>query len=174
MAQFLALEAKGWKGRGGTAIHLNPDAEKFFLSIAKSFGSNGALRMGEVRLGDRLVASKMCILHNNRLHALKEAFDEEYSAYSPSMTLLFAMIEKSYEAGFEALELLGDAEPMKVRFGTSEHRTMIIRSYKPGTSTPRYLFWDKAVPALKPYNARRKNRKKAQLKAAKSQSGPSN
>lgn len=173
MDQFLALEAKGWKGRSGTAIHLDPKAEKFFRSIATSFGSNGALRMGEVRLGDRLIASKLCLLHGNRLYALKEAFDEEYFSFSPSMTLLMDMIEGAHENRFEALELLGDAEEMKVRFGTSERRTMMVRSYRPGPiSTPRYLFWGKAVPALKPFNDRRKKRKKSKLKAAKSSSGP--
>ncbi len=175
LKEFLALEAKGWKGRSGTAIHLNQDAEEFYSSLAIRFGRNGAIRMGEIRLGDRLVAAKLCILYSNRLYALKEAFDEEYSVYSPSMTLLFAMVEHSYEAGLEALELLGDAEPMKVRFGTSERRTLMIRSYKPGPiSTATYLFWDKAVPALKPYNDRRKERKKAQLKAPKATPGSSN
>lgn len=173
MDQFLELEAKGWKGRGGSAIRLRPNAEKFYRDIADRFNNTGALKMGEVRLGDKLVASKLCLLHGNRLYALKEAFDEDYSVFSPSMTLLFAMVEGAYESELEALELLGDAEDMKVRFCTSEHRTLILRSYKPGLiSTPQYLFWDKAVPALKPYNDRRKKRKQVLLKRAKSQSDP--
>ncbi len=168
MDQFLHLEALGWKGRGGTAINQDPQAEKFHRTIAKRFHKKGSLRMGEIRLDGRMVAGQMILVHGNRLWAIRSAYDEQYRLYGPGMTMLYSMIEAAFDSEFEAIELLGDADELKGRFSTSERRTMSLKSYRPGLiSTPKYLFWEKAVPVLKPMNDRRKQRKKDRLKSAK-------
>jgi CelD/BcsL family acetyltransferase involved in cellulose biosynthesis len=69
-----------------------------------------------------VVAFDLALLHAGRLHLLKTGYDEALRSLSPGLALRRAVIERCFELGLEAHELLGDDMPWKRLFATSERR----------------------------------------------------
>jgi CelD/BcsL family acetyltransferase involved in cellulose biosynthesis len=129
LARGLAVEASGWKGAGGTAIVSSPDTDVFYRSVAHAFHRTGGLRLSELWLDDRLVAFDLSLLHAGRLHLLKTGYDERVRALAPGLVLRRAVIERCFELGLHAHELLGDDMPWKRLFATSERRHHRFSAY---------------------------------------------
>ena len=118
----LAVEAAGWKGREGTAIASSPATTRFYREVAAAFEATGQLRVSSIALDGQLVAFALCLLHGNRLWQLKIAFDEEYKRLAPGLVMHVEAVERCFELGLTAYELLGDRSEWKDKFATS-HRT---------------------------------------------------
>jgi CelD/BcsL family acetyltransferase involved in cellulose biosynthesis len=76
-----------------------------------------------------MVAWDLGILHGNRLYSLKSGYLEEFRALAPGLVLELATIERCFEAGIDAHELLGSDEPYKLRFSTSERHHRVFRAF---------------------------------------------
>ncbi len=79
LPEFLALEASGWKGRGGTAILHNPDLKMFFAEIVKRFADEARLEWHIMRLSGRPVAAQLAFRSGAALVLAKWAFDEDFA-----------------------------------------------------------------------------------------------
>jgi CelD/BcsL family acetyltransferase involved in cellulose biosynthesis len=84
---FLAVEAKGWKGAEGSAIGLRPQDTAFFRSVAHQAHAAGRLQLLRLRVGGRIVAMKLNVRAAEASYALKIGYDEAYARFSPGVLL---------------------------------------------------------------------------------------
>jgi CelD/BcsL family acetyltransferase involved in cellulose biosynthesis len=131
LACGLAVEASGWKGAGGTAIVSAPDTHAFYRAVAHRFHATGRLKLSELWLDGRVVAFDLSLLHRGRLHLLKTGYDESVRSLAPGLVLRRAVIERCFELGLDAHELLGDDMPWKRLFATSERRHRSFSAFGP-------------------------------------------
>jgi CelD/BcsL family acetyltransferase involved in cellulose biosynthesis len=144
------LEAAGWKGAAGTAMVSAEETARFYRSVATAFQQLGELRLSTIVLDGELAAFDLCLLHSNRLWTLKSAYNESYRRLSPGMVLLLWEIERSFELGLEAVELLGGIEEYKLGFATSERGHLRFRAYRRRpASLARFAYRRWARPVLR-------------------------
>ena len=98
IAAFLDLEARGWKGRAGSALASHGDTEAWFRAILGAAADAGKLDMRALYLDDRPLAMLVNFLCPPGGFSFKTAFDEDYARFSPGVLLQQAN-----------LDLLGDA-----------------------------------------------------------------
>ncbi|HEX4737482.1 MAG TPA: GNAT family N-acetyltransferase [Allosphingosinicella sp.] len=86
-SEFLALEAKGWKGKAGSAMAADPATEHFFRrAIAEAFAA-GRLNFLRLDLDGRAVAMLTSFLAPPGAFGFKCTFDEDYARFSPGILL---------------------------------------------------------------------------------------
>jgi CelD/BcsL family acetyltransferase involved in cellulose biosynthesis len=122
------VEGSGWKGRAGTAILSTEEIAGFYRSIARTFHATGRLRLSRVALEGRAVAFDMSLLHERRLYLLKTGYDESFGHLSPGLVLRLSIVERCFELGLEAHELLGDDADWKRKFATDARQLYRFRS----------------------------------------------
>lgn len=83
---FLELEAKGWKGRRGTALACRDDTREFAL---RAFASDeeGQCRADVLMLDDNPVAVGIMVLSGKTAFTVKGAYDEAYARCSAGLLL---------------------------------------------------------------------------------------
>ena len=84
---FLALEARGWKGRAGTALACTPGGRAYFERVALEAHRRGRLVMHSLALGERPIAMSCKFLAGEGAFAYKIAYDEDYEQFSPGTLL---------------------------------------------------------------------------------------
>jgi CelD/BcsL family acetyltransferase involved in cellulose biosynthesis len=85
--EFLCLEARGWKGRRGSALDCSGPGRRFFSAIAAEAARRNRLMMLALRVGGRTVAMKCNFLAHEGAFAFKIAYDEAYARFSPGTLL---------------------------------------------------------------------------------------
>lgn len=123
------VEASGWKGRAGTAIVSAPETSTFYWELGRELAGRDALRLSRIALDGRTVAFDFCILHRNRLYLLKTGFDEELRRLAPGLVMRLSVIERCFESGLDAHELLGDASEWKDKFATERREHASFDAY---------------------------------------------
>jgi CelD/BcsL family acetyltransferase involved in cellulose biosynthesis len=116
LADAFEVEARGWKGGAGTAIASSPETRRFYEDVARWAARRGSLRLMQLRLDGRLLAFELDLLEGGSLYSLKAGFDPEHARHSPGHLVALAAVEEALAAGARTYELLGDAEPYKMRF----------------------------------------------------------
>jgi CelD/BcsL family acetyltransferase involved in cellulose biosynthesis len=94
---FLALEAKGWKGQKGSAMALENDRRVFFEQISHAAHERGKLMMLGLFLDNRPIALKCNFVTGRGGFAFKIAFDEEFSRSSPGVLLEIENVRRLHE-----------------------------------------------------------------------------
>jgi len=123
------VESSGWKGREGSAILSRADNQTFYRRLGERFHERGELRLSSISIDGRMVAWDFGILHRNRLYSPKSGYLEELKPLAPGLVLELATIERCFEEGIEAHELLGSDEPYKLRFSNSARRHRVFRAF---------------------------------------------
>ena len=90
---FLALEARGWKGRAGSALACHGETEAWFRAILSGAAAAGRLDMRVLDLGDRPLAMLVNFLCPPGGFSFKTAFDEDYARFSPGVLLQQANLD---------------------------------------------------------------------------------
>lgn len=85
--EFLALEAKGWKGKDGGALALTEANRVFFHEVIGAAFGRGRLLLSALRLNGKALAMKCSFRAVSGSYAFKIAFDEEYARFSPGVLL---------------------------------------------------------------------------------------
>ena len=86
-AEFLALEAAGWKGAGGSALASAPDTRALFEQALAGAAAAGRLERLALRLDERAIAMLVNFITPPGAYSFKTAFDEAYARFSPGMLL---------------------------------------------------------------------------------------
>ncbi|MBI1403619.1 MAG: GNAT family N-acetyltransferase [Porphyrobacter sp.] len=86
-AEFLALEAAGWKGKAGSALASAPDTAALFAAALPGAAAAGRLERLALRLDGRAVAMLANFLTPPGAYSFKTAFAEDYARFSPGMLL---------------------------------------------------------------------------------------
>ena len=87
LEKFLQLEAKGWKGRNGTALLCNPRDAAFARAAVGVLAREGCASMHTLSLDARPLSMQIILQCGAAAFTWKTAFDEEFSDFSPGMLL---------------------------------------------------------------------------------------
>lgn len=123
------LEASGWKGEAGTAILSAPETADFYRDIGRLFHQRGELRLSRIAFDGEAVAFSFCILWDSRLYSLKVGYDESRRKLVPGLVMQLSIVERCFELGFEAYELLGETSDWKGKMASDERRYVTLRAY---------------------------------------------
>ena len=130
---FFSLEARGWKGRSGSAIARCRRTKTFYEQVAHAASTRGYLRAYTLELNDAPISMHFGLFMNNSYYAPKIAYDETFSTYSPGQLLVKLAIEDLSTHGASRYEFLGPRAPWK-RIWTNDcrvHHTCYI--FRPST-----------------------------------------
>jgi CelD/BcsL family acetyltransferase involved in cellulose biosynthesis len=94
--RFMAMEARGWKGKIRSALVSDPNEARYFRTICRSAHATGRLHMLGLFLDDAPIAMQCNILARGGAFALKVAYDENFSKYSPGALLELENIDDMF------------------------------------------------------------------------------
>jgi CelD/BcsL family acetyltransferase involved in cellulose biosynthesis len=109
----LQLEAKGWKGRAGTAICQAADTLEFYTALARQAGYDGQLRLWFLRLNGQAIAFQYGLQDGTRHLLLKPAYDETHGAIGPGHLLIEMVLQDCIARGLQEFDFLGPDMPWK-------------------------------------------------------------
>jgi hypothetical protein len=135
VAEMLALEAAGWKGREGSAILNNPAEADFYTNLAPVAAAHGALRLALLREEGRLIAFEYCIVSDGVVLALKVGYAEDRARLQPGHILALMNIRDCCSRpDLHFYDMLGNSNRIaayKRRFATDYWTIFRIRVYGP-------------------------------------------
>lgn len=87
---FLAVEASGWKGAGGsgTAIALDPRLVAFYRALIDRFAPLDGCEISELRVAGRCAAAQFTLVVDGAWYLLKMGYDESLSPMAPGNLLV--------------------------------------------------------------------------------------
>ena len=88
LAQFLVLEASGWKGRAGTAMHHNAGIRVFMEKAIPELAQNGNASIARLVLDGETIAALILLKSQDTIWAWKIAYDENVARASPGVQIL--------------------------------------------------------------------------------------
>jgi CelD/BcsL family acetyltransferase involved in cellulose biosynthesis len=144
------IEQSGWKGEGGTAILSAPETELFYREVARRFHDRGELRLSRIALDGEAVAFSFCIEAGGSLYSLKAGYDERWRKLVPGLVMQLSIIERCFELGLDAYELLGETSDWKEKVATGSRDHINFRVFPRGPAgTVRYGYRAHLRPLLK-------------------------
>jgi hypothetical protein len=102
LAEFLALEALGWKGKAGTALQHDGPALALFRAYAHGAFERKRWMAMALRLDGRAIAMKCNLLAGDGAVAFKIAYDESFARFSPGVLLELEHLRRLHEPGAPA------------------------------------------------------------------------
>lgn len=133
--QFLALEAKSWKGQSGTALACH-EHTRAFAHDALSGGEGSPQALLEcLLLDDRPIAINLNLIAGRTGYTVKTAYDPDFAAFSPG-TLLDAEAPNLACAGgmLEKLDsCAAPGHPIERLWAERETLSHVMLDLKPGT-----------------------------------------
>lgn len=97
-ADFVRMEASGWKGRGeGSAFGRDPAKVEWFQEWSDLWTGAGRVVVLSLYVGDTAVAMHYSILAGDGIFLYRIAHDESYAKYGPGALLLESVMERLLE-----------------------------------------------------------------------------
>lgn len=123
--QYSQLEATGWKAGAGTSVGLADRQGRFYTALLTQRCRQGEGTIYQLRWGDRVLASQLCVQRGGMSVSLKMAYDESRRADAPGY-LLQAMIIEHLHSGqhTETIEFYGRATEGWTLKWTEDLRTL--------------------------------------------------
>ena len=140
IAEFLALEAAGWKGAAGSALVQSRETRTLFAEALAGAAAAGRLERLALRLDGRAIAMLVNFLTPPGAYSFKTAYDEAYARFSPGMLLQLenlALIERPGIAWADSCAAEG--HPMIERLWRAR-RHMVSRNIAIGGAARRACF----------------------------------
>jgi CelD/BcsL family acetyltransferase involved in cellulose biosynthesis len=133
VAEYSALEASGWKGDKGTAVIAGNFQAQFYRTALEALCREREAVIYRLRMGDKTIASDLCVERNGILVILKTAYDESLSNHSPGLIIHREIIRRVFlEGRVKRIEFYGRALDWHHKL-TSEVRTMFhVNVYRHG------------------------------------------
>jgi hypothetical protein len=94
---FLALEARGWKGRKRTAMADDRYRAAFAREAVHGLAERDMCRIHSLTLDGKPIASLIVFIEAGVAYTWKTAYDEEYAAFSPGVLLLIEVTMQHLE-----------------------------------------------------------------------------
>lgn len=94
LADFLRLEASGWKGEAGSAFSCEASHQQFFRTIATEAHARGRLILSTLRVNGDAIAAKCDFRAGTGAFAFKIGFDEKWSRFSPGVLLELEIVRR--------------------------------------------------------------------------------
>ncbi len=87
IAEFLALEASGWKGANGSALALDAGTRAFFTAAVRDAAALGRAEILRLALDGKPIAMLVNLLSAPGSFSFKIAFNEDYARFSPGVLI---------------------------------------------------------------------------------------
>ncbi len=129
ITRYFDLEAKGWKGRQGTAVTDDPRVSRLHHEFAERIRD---LHIYELKLDGRTIAMSLNIKNDHRLIHWKTSYDEDFSKYSPGNLLFRRLVADCIEDGTPELDLLSPATANKKFWCTGEREHVAFYVFQRG------------------------------------------
>lgn len=88
LADFLALEAAGWKGRAGTAAQADDATRGFVAGAVAALAAEGKAQVARLALDGRAIAAIVTLRSGDTAWCWKIAYDESHARHSPGVQCL--------------------------------------------------------------------------------------
>jgi len=131
LEQGFEVEASGWKGERGTAIRDRPAERRFYTEVARWAAARGWLRLAFLRLDGRALAFDFCLEHAGVHYLIKTGYDPACRELGPGKLLREEMLARAFREGLRSYELLGDAEPWKLRWASATRPRELVQVFRP-------------------------------------------
>ena len=118
---YFDLEAKGWKGRGGTAVTNDSRVARMHEDFARAVADNRSLFVYELKLDGKTIAMSLNIRYGKETIHWKTSYDEDYARYSPGNILFRELVVDCIRSNSAEIDFLSPATPNK-RFWASGER----------------------------------------------------
>ncbi len=139
-AEFLSLEAAGWKGEAGSALASAPTTQALFTEALGGAAASGRLERLALRLDGRAIAMLVNFITPPGAFSFKTAFDEDYARFSPGMLLQLENLALLERPDVEwADSCAAEGHPMIERLWRGQRR-MVSRNIAIGGPARRALF----------------------------------
>jgi CelD/BcsL family acetyltransferase involved in cellulose biosynthesis len=138
LEDFLALEARGWKGAAGTALACRPNTASYLRAAFADSGGPVTCRADVLSLDDRPIAISLALVSGGTAYMFKTAYDETLRRHAPGVILEDKIVRIRCETGF-AERLNSATMPGSVLDALYPHReTMgdLLFATEPGTTAP--------------------------------------
>lgn len=93
LRDFFALEARGWKGRGGTAALSQPEIAAFVEQAVCSLAATNQARVDRLTVDGHAIAATITLSSGDTTWFWKTAYDETFRRYSPGVQLALHLTE---------------------------------------------------------------------------------
>ncbi|RPF72663.1 GNAT family N-acetyltransferase [Aurantiacibacter spongiae] len=137
---FLALEARGWKGRAGSALACNRDTRSLFGAALRGAGHTGRLHRLSLTLDGRPIAMLATFLAGRGAFSFKTAFDEDYARFSPGVLLQCEALRLIERGGTNWVDSCAGADHPMIDHFWRERRLIVRRSIAIGGPLRRGAF----------------------------------
>jgi CelD/BcsL family acetyltransferase involved in cellulose biosynthesis len=94
LADFMTLEASGWKGRSRTATAHRHDIRRFVEIAVRGLAADGKARIDRMLLDGRTLAASVTLRSGDGAFFWKIAYDETFARYSPGVLLTLELTEQ--------------------------------------------------------------------------------
>ena len=91
---YLSLEARGWKGKAGSAAQSNAATRAFLQEAVTALAAEHKARIDLLELGSTPVAAAITLFSGDRAWFWKIAYDEDYARFSPGVQLALDLTEE--------------------------------------------------------------------------------
>jgi hypothetical protein len=159
LERFYALEAAGWKGKGGTAIASKANNLLFHQEYTEAAAQHGYLCVDSLFCKDQLVAAAIAFIHRKKYFVLKWSYDENLQKYAPGHLLINAILERCVQEGYTEFDFMGEKFDYETRWTPMSREHAFLYIFRP-TVKARLLERLKfgAVPLVKKWQGRLKKK----------------
>jgi CelD/BcsL family acetyltransferase involved in cellulose biosynthesis len=109
--EAIAVEAKSWKGREGTALRHHVQLLPFYRRYAELAAERGILRIALLHIAGDPAAMTVSVETAGGLWLLKVGYDEAFARCSPGMLMTRETIAFAADRGLRSYEFLGTRAP---------------------------------------------------------------
>ncbi len=104
LEDYIALEARGWKGQAGTALANEPNGLSYFRAIVARFAASDQIAVDQIRLDGKPIAIGLTVEANGHNMLWKTTFDETFSRFGPGMLLNMVVTRRLFASGRTSLD----------------------------------------------------------------------
>jgi hypothetical protein len=94
VVDFCEVEARGWKGRAGTAAKLEPSSTQFLHEAVVGLAAENKAQVDRLKLDGRTIAAGITLFSGDRAWFWKTAYDESYARFSPGVQLTLDLTDR--------------------------------------------------------------------------------
>jgi len=104
LEEYIALEARGWKGQAGTALANQPNGLSYFRAIVAGFAASDQIAVDQIRLDGKPIAIGLTVEADGHSMLWKTTFDEDFSRFGPGMLLNMVVTRRLFAIGQISLD----------------------------------------------------------------------
>jgi CelD/BcsL family acetyltransferase involved in cellulose biosynthesis len=125
----IAVEARNWKGRCGTALVHDRQRQAFFRAYAAAAQAEGKLRICLLHIGDDVAAMQLAAVSGGGFWLLKIGYDDAFAPCSPGLLLMRETIRHAALEGLHRYEMLGLNAPWIEAWTRQQRQCVCVRIY---------------------------------------------